>query len=1077
MKQFWAVVLCVMSVPAAAVSQGRPVTGTPPANAATAPGVSDKAAPADYSQEPFVVEKYVTTARFENDGTSERAITARVRVQSDAGVQELGELVFGYNSANEQMEVRYVRVRKPDGTVATAGADAVKDMTAPVARDAPVYTDYKEKHISVPGLAPGATLEYEIVTRLVTPLAAGEFWFQHNFLAGAIVLDEQLEINIPEHREIGLESAGGTTYAIHSGDGRTVYRWKHSHLTRRSEEEVKKASREPKAPDVQLTTFRNWAEVAQWYAQLEKGRTDPSAEIRAKTDALLGQLPGQASDLEKMRVLYDYVAKNIRYVSLSFGLGRYQPHTAAEVFANQYGDCKDKHTLLAAMLRAAGMQADAVLIPSAHKLDTSMPSPLQFDHVITAVPLGHEMIWMDSTAEVAPFRLLASPLRKKSALLAPPDGGGRLVETPADPPFPSTQQVDIEGQVSDLGKLTAHAHYVLRGDTELVLRLAFRHTPQTQWKQLAQTILSLDGLPGEVTSVKPGDPTATQNPFEIEIEFTHSGFLDWSSKNATASLPLAEMGLPDAAEDTTAPIELGSPLHVGARLKLALPPGFLARAPIAVSMTRDYAEYKSSYRFAEHTLTAQRSLDFKMAELPASRAGDYLAFTRAVTADENQALSVENEAPGASTVPATAKADELLEAGMAALNSGNVRAAIPLLERVVALEPQHKEAWNDLGLARLRAGSSEAAVAAFRKQLDVNPFDEHANNYLGIALEQQQKYAEAMAAFRKQIVGNPLDPIAHAALGEILLQQHSYAEAIPELEKATILSPDNGGLQVELGQAYLNMGEQDKALAAFEKGAELSQTPTVWNNIAYSLADHKLELDKAQQYAESAVSATAANLRTIDLAHVTLDQMGEVASIGSYWDTLGWVYFQQGDLARAERYIEAAWTVNQHGEVEDHLAQIYGKLGQKDRAIHAYALALAAPHVVPETRARLILLLGGNAQIDDLVSRARPELDAARSISLKGAWKEKTDAAADFLILFSPGSAGGAGARVEAVQYVSGSQALRALTERLRSLDYGIKFPDASPVKLVRRGTLSCEARSGDCTMVLSPPEDVHAVN
>ena len=144
-----------------------------------------------------------------------------------------------------------------------------------------------------------------------------------------------------------------------------------------------------------------------------------------------------------MQALYDYVSKNIRYVSLSFGLSRYQPHLPQEVFANQYGDCKDKATLLASMLDAAGIHADAVLIPSSSKLDISMPSPSQFDHVITAVPQGKELIWMDSTAEVAPFRLLASPLRDKSALLVPPDGAGKIVETPADPPFHSTQDAEI----------------------------------------------------------------------------------------------------------------------------------------------------------------------------------------------------------------------------------------------------------------------------------------------------------------------------------------------------------------------------------------------------------------------------------------------------------------------------------------------------------------------------------------------------------------------------------------------------------------------------------------------------------
>ena len=412
-------------------------------------------APKDYSQEPFVIERYHSAARFENDGTSRRDLAVRIRVQTDSGVQQLGELVFGYNSGNEQMEVRSVCVLKPDGTVVTAPGGSVKEMTASVARDAPMYTDYKEKHITVPSLHAGDTLEYEIVTRTLTSLAPGEFWFSYNFLADSIVLDEQLEIDVPQGRKITVRSPefsltnGREDYQLRvpSGssqhtpsrkvpfskseeNGRIVYRWQHTNLRHPSDKETskKKTPRaETKHPDVELTTFENWGAVAQWYASLENGRIDPTSEIRAKT---LELMQGRENEIEKIQALYDYVSKNIRYVSLSFGLGRYQPHSAADVFANQYGDCKDKHTLLAAMLRAANVSSDAVLIPFSRDLDTSMPSPSQFDHVITAVPTEHGLIWMDSTAEVAPFRLLSAALRNKSALLVPPNGDGKIVETP-----------------------------------------------------------------------------------------------------------------------------------------------------------------------------------------------------------------------------------------------------------------------------------------------------------------------------------------------------------------------------------------------------------------------------------------------------------------------------------------------------------------------------------------------------------------------------------------------------------------------------------------------------------------------
>src|SRR5579872_4899307 len=94
----------------------------------------------------------------------------------------------------------------------------------------------------------------------------------------------------------------------------------------------------------------------------------------------------------------------------------------------------------------------------------------------------------------APFQFLPAALRNKSALLIDADGSGKIVRTPADPPYASTQRVEITGTVTELGKLAAHIRYELRGDNEFVLRLAFHKTPEAQWKDLAQTIITLDGL-------------------------------------------------------------------------------------------------------------------------------------------------------------------------------------------------------------------------------------------------------------------------------------------------------------------------------------------------------------------------------------------------------------------------------------------------------------------------------------------------------------------------------------------------------------------------------------------------------
>src|SRR5439155_23203958 len=236
---------------------------------------------------------------------------------------------------------------------------------------------------------------------------------------------------------------------------------------------------DPKPPQVQMTTFKTWDEVGQWYASLERDRIVPDGKIRAKAEELVRN---RKTDKEKIEALYEYVAKNFRYVSLSLGQGRYQPHAASDVMANEYGDCKDKHTLLSSMLIAAGLRAYPALMNSSRKIDPDVPSPGQFDHVISFIQAGTETLWADTTAEVAPFRLLSPQLRDKKALVIPVSGPAQLQTTPAEPPFISIESVEIVGQVNDLGQLKGHAHLTLRGDAEMEFRFIFRRTPKSDWK-------------------------------------------------------------------------------------------------------------------------------------------------------------------------------------------------------------------------------------------------------------------------------------------------------------------------------------------------------------------------------------------------------------------------------------------------------------------------------------------------------------------------------------------------------------------------------------------------------------------
>jgi tetratricopeptide (TPR) repeat protein len=246
----------------------------------------------------------------------------------------------------------------------------------------------------------------------------------------------------------------------------------------------------------------------------------------------------------------------------------------------------------------------------------------------------------------------------------------------------------------------------------------------------------------------------------------------------------------------------------------------------------------------------------------------------------------------------------------------------------------------------------------------------------------------------------------------------------------------------------------------------------VWNNVAYQLSLKKVHLDRAQQYAESAVAATAAALRNLSLDQLNQRDLALVPSLIAYWDTLGWVYFAKGDLDKAEKYVAAAWQLGQHGEVGDHLGQIYEKRGDKEKAIHTYALAMNGLRPIPETRGRLAGLLGGDEKIAATVAQYRDELQRMRTLDLGK--QDKASGSAEYFAVFSPDNSGTA---VDGVKFVSGDEKLRSLSDTVRHAKFSLSFPDDTPTRILRRGVLSCGAPGSDCLFVLMLPDDVRSVD
>lgn len=590
----------------------------------------------DLSKEGMVLEKAYTRIRMEADGTGSRETISRVRVLADSGVKQMAVLTFTYTASNQQVEIGYVRVIKPDGTMVVTPDYNVQDMPADVTRQAPMYSDIHQKHVAVKGLSVGDTLESKVTLRTLKPEVPGQFWFEYSFEKNLIILDEQLDLDLPAGKPV-IVASPELQPTVTTAAGRTLYHWASSNLARPDPDAPPKSTKHWK-PSVQLTTFSSWEQIGAWYDSLQRDSLAVTPAIQAKAGALT---KGLTTNAEKLQAIFNDVALHIHYVGLEFGIGRYQPHPADDVLSNQYGDCKDKHTLLAALLKAAGIEAWPVLISSGRELDPATPSPAQFDHVITLVPLDGKLLWMDSTEEVAPVGLLMDSLRDKQALAVPRDKTAYLERTPADAPSPRLIRVQVDGKLSSQGLFTGHIMQTIDGDVGILYRTAFRRIPQSQWKEALQGVAGSEGYAGEVSNPQVSDVEQIDKPFQFSYDYTREKYYQWDDKVPShwISPPLPAMGgelAPGVKEKKpTDDPDLGSLGETEYNATIQLPEGWMMVPPKDVDLNEDWLEYHAKYSFKDGKYATDRRLIVKKNTLPLQEWEKYLTFRRDMFADWN----------------------------------------------------------------------------------------------------------------------------------------------------------------------------------------------------------------------------------------------------------------------------------------------------------------------------------------------------------------------------------------------------------------------------------------------------------
>ena len=398
-----------------------------------------------------------------------------------------------------------------------------------------------------------------------------------------------------------------------------------------------------------------WQDIGAWFRGLVGDRDKASAEIRQRVAELV---PAGASKLAAMRALASFVQRDIRYVAIELGIGGYQPHPAPEVFQHRYGDCKDKATLLHAMLAEIGVTSFPVIINTVRgSVTTDTPPNLDFNHVILAIqlpagPAAPEMaatidhprygklLFFDPTNELMPLGQLAGELQANTALLVTPDSG-ELTTLPQLPGETSSLRRTGTLALDDKGTLSGDIREVSIGDPAAEQRYALRNSASDADRiKPVEERLSESLSDFRLTKAAVLNLAAPEQPFEwrYSLEADHyariAGDLMLVRPRVLGS---KSSGMLETREPRENPIEFEGPRLDSDTFDITMPAGYeVDELPPPLDLDIKFATYHSSTKAVGRTLHFTRTFEIRQLSVPAAKAGELKAFYREIADDERR---------------------------------------------------------------------------------------------------------------------------------------------------------------------------------------------------------------------------------------------------------------------------------------------------------------------------------------------------------------------------------------------------------------------------------------------------------
>jgi len=539
-----------------------------------------------------------------------------IAVGSTGDIATFKQRGIQYSGQSQQLNILHARLHHSGGRVTEGedlGESSLSDSTFAT------YDDLRTRQYRFRDLRAGDVIELEYtITPLLSENPYGKYFAQLVPFGTSIPSDFQRYVLRSPH-EIHLSSSERALppATLQRRSAEDVHIWEKTNIAA--------LVREPRSPSwseqgayLHVSNFDSWETLGKWYADLIRPQFKLNAELDHQVTQIVQNHPNR---LDRVAAIDELVLKNTRYVALELGVYGFKPYPVTQTFARRFGDCKDKASLMVALLHAADIDADIALVRTKHLGDIiGQPASVSiFDHAIVYVPEFD--LWLDGTAEFSRLRELPVDDQDVMALTVGLNGEAQLRRTPASSTTDNYSRRTINARVQADGTIQFSGATYVRGEDAPELR-----------RQLEPGESKLGYVQDHLAQVLPAvEVHDVQLPLNLSdtVSLSFSGELTSFHGRHSATLPSSWMernyvSTLATRNSRTQDLLLEAPWTTAEEIHVELPDGaHLTGIPQDQSISSEFGNAEIRYDIKGDHITVLSTVKFNTTRI---RAAQYAAF-------------------------------------------------------------------------------------------------------------------------------------------------------------------------------------------------------------------------------------------------------------------------------------------------------------------------------------------------------------------------------------------------------------------------------------------------------------------